>query len=256
MRYSIDTIPVLDAFHQAQGCPFCYMKQKLEEECLEHYMGDSKMEPDIRIATNEKGFCAHHLHRMFTEMEGKLGLALIADTHAKQRQENIQADLDALLALCMQDDNFFGRIKGAKAFEEKAAQIADRIDKDAASCIVCERVDTNLQRYFETTVYLWEHQADFADLFKNSQGFCLEHFGTLLRCCGGAMTAKKRALVQAAIELQQERMTKDMEDLAWFIKKFDYRNINEPWGDAKTALPRVLNRLQGEILPYDEDSGR
>ncbi|MDD3243873.1 MAG: DUF6062 family protein [Eubacteriales bacterium] len=257
MRYSIDTIPVLDAFRQAKGCPFCYMKEKLEEECLEHYMGDSKMEPDIRIATNQKGFCAHHLKRMHTDMEGKLGLALIADTHMKQRTENVDANLDELLAMCAQDESFFGRVKSAKAYSEKTQQIVSRLEADAASCVVCERVNINLERYFETTVYLWENQADFAELFRGSDGFCLEHFGTLLNLCAqGAVSAKKRALAQAAIMLQKERTSKDMDDLDWFIKKYDYRNWEKPWGEAKTALSRVLNRLQGHILDYEEDSGK
>jgi len=32
-------------------------------------------------------------------------------------------------------------------------------------------------------------------------------------------------------------------DVSWFIKKFDYRYHDEPWGDAKDAVERAIRFL-------------
>ena len=56
------TIPVNEAFEASAadascGCPFCALYRKLEEDELDLILGASMMEPDIRIKTNEAGFC-------------------------------------------------------------------------------------------------------------------------------------------------------------------------------------------------------
>lgn len=35
------------------------------------------------------------------------------------------------------------------------------------------------------------------------------------------------------------------EDVSWFIKKFDYRFLNEPWKNSQDAVPRGANKLRG-----------
>lgn len=257
MRYSIDTIPVLDAFRQSSGCPFCTLYENLESECLQHYMGDSKMQPDIRIAMNETGFCARHFAKMYTDQEGKLGLALIVDTHSKLRMEHIEKQKDSILELCSRENGFFDRVRSTETLRTHLKELTRQIRADDSRCMVCERVDTHLQRYLETAVYLWEHEAGFDELLRQSDGFCLKHLASLLEICNnGVVSRKKRGFIKLVLELQQEKSARDMADLEWFIRKFDYRNKEKPWGEAKTALPRVLNRLKGRIIYSGEDSSQ
>ena len=61
----IYTIPVNEAFDAAAekpelGCPFCALYRKLQNDELDIILGASMMEPDVRIQTNEKGFCKEH----------------------------------------------------------------------------------------------------------------------------------------------------------------------------------------------------
>ena len=81
----IYTIPVNEAFDAsasdpACGCPICALYRKLEEDELELILGGSMMEPDVRIRTNELGFCGTHFDRLFTR-KNRLGLALILESH-------------------------------------------------------------------------------------------------------------------------------------------------------------------------------
>ena len=70
MLEKIYTIPVNEAFDQcrgneAEGCPFCKLYRRLENDEIEIILGASMMEPDIRIQTNRLGFCGRHFDIMF-----------------------------------------------------------------------------------------------------------------------------------------------------------------------------------------------
>ena len=66
MKEQIYTIPVSEAFEARSGkCPLCLLREKWEQNELDLILGASMMEPDIRIQTNEKGFCNDHLHKMY-----------------------------------------------------------------------------------------------------------------------------------------------------------------------------------------------
>ena len=65
MAEQIYTIPVNEAFDLVSeqpdlGCPFCRLYKKLQSDEIDIILGASMMEPDIRIKTNEQGFCLSH----------------------------------------------------------------------------------------------------------------------------------------------------------------------------------------------------
>ena len=82
MRFleKIYTIPVNEAFEQSDNCPFCLLYKKLEDNELDLILGASMMEPDIRIQTNNLGFCDVHYEKMYN-LKNRLGLALMLESH-------------------------------------------------------------------------------------------------------------------------------------------------------------------------------
>ena len=64
---SIYTIPIKDVFEPKDGCPVCRLRDTLETRCVEYILGAAMMEPDIRIKTNELGFCRKHFNMMFNK---------------------------------------------------------------------------------------------------------------------------------------------------------------------------------------------
>ena len=91
MREQIYTIPINEAFEEAieakeRGeciCPLCTVSKKLEEDELDLILGASMMEPDIRIKTNEQGFCADHFSKMLRRQK-RLPLALMLESHLNE----------------------------------------------------------------------------------------------------------------------------------------------------------------------------
>lgn len=62
MKEKIYTIPLMDAFHADDECPFCFIERNLEQHALDFVLGQgaSYMEDDVRAETDKLGFCRDH----------------------------------------------------------------------------------------------------------------------------------------------------------------------------------------------------
>ncbi len=224
----IYTIPVNEAFEAsaadpACGCPLCAIWRKLEENELDLILGASMMEPDVRIKTNEQGFCRLHYDLMFTR-KNRLGMALTLESHLKELQGDIK-------------EGVFG-VPGKKP----SARIAELEN----SCYVCRRVGFHFEHMAETVVFLWDSDEDFLPKFRAQPYFCLPHYRKLLEYAQKRLGKKQLAQFSAeAGKIVNDYMTALTEDISWFCKKFDYRYDSEPWYNAKDAIPRALTFLTG-----------
>ena len=248
MKLSIDTLPLWDGFRQTDDCPFCYIEGRLEALFLETYLGDSVMEPDIRVEVNRKGFCREHYRLLYAQPVSKLGLALMTHTHLKETLAGVTKQMEAIDRRC-DESTFLKRATGAKDLTDALTAAAHMVKEHEESCVVCERMALHMARYYETAYDLWGRDRDFAALFNDCQGFCLPHWSGLLASCGGPLLGKEKlAFVKCVNDIERRTLGALEEDLAWFIQKFDYRNTEKPWGNAKDALPRAVNALMGQLV--------
>ena len=220
MFEKIYTIPVNEAFDLYSRCPICSLYKKLEDNELDIILGAAMMEPDIRIQTNEKGFCGKHFDIMFN-MKNRLGLALMLESHLS---ENIVRTINGGLF------NFSGKNK--------------KLEKQKNSCYVCWRIEQSLTKMLETTALLWQREKEFKEKLLKQPYFCMSHYSSLLYA--GEYTLPKKSYTDYADDCKTV-MTRYAEklsaDVSWFVKKFDYRYENEPWGDSKDAVERAIKFL-------------
>jgi len=222
MIEKIYTIPVNEAFDASSGCPVCALYKKLEDIELDTILGASMMEPDIRIATNEKGFCGKHFDIMFN-MKNRLGLALMIETHLSH--------------------NIVKTLKGG-AFNSPAKN--KKLEKQKESCYVCGRIEKFLSKMLETAVLLWEQEKEFKEKLKKQPYFCLPHYAALLYT--GEYNLSKKLYPDFANDCKTVMVAygeKLLADVSWFVKKFDYNYQDEPWGDSKDAVERAIKFLSG-----------
>ena len=52
MREDICSIPISEIFEPKDGCPFCRMRDMLEDRMATYITGAAMMEPDVRVETN------------------------------------------------------------------------------------------------------------------------------------------------------------------------------------------------------------
>ncbi len=225
------TIPVNEAFEASAadhscGCPLCALSRKLEENELDLILGASMMEPDIRIRTNERGFCRLHYDMMFVR-KNRLGMALTLESHLDELSKEIK-------------DGGIGGGLGNKPIK--------RISALEGSCYVCERTEGYFEHMVDTVVYLWERDEEFAPKLKAQPYFCLPHYRRLLQCGQKRLNKKSQkefaAQCSGVVEPYFEELKKDV---SWFCKKFDYRFQEEPWYNSKDAVERAIRFLRSDL---------
>ena len=76
-------IPLNDAFHAEDECPFCRLERDAEQHALEFILGkqSSYMEDDIRMETDRIA-CRHH-YKMMYDFGNRLGCGLMLSTSEK-----------------------------------------------------------------------------------------------------------------------------------------------------------------------------
>ena len=221
MIEKIYTIPVNEAFDLYSGCPVCTLYKKLEEIQLDSILGPAMMEPDIRIETNKKGFCGKHFDIMFG-MKNRLGLALMIETHLSH--------------------NINKTLKGG--LFDSGSKTNKKLDKQSQSCYVCDKIEFFLTKMLENTALLWEREKEFKQKLLNQPYFCIDHYSLLLYT--GEYTLSKKLYSDFKDDCKSVMIKyseKLLQDVSWFVKKFDYNYENEPWGDSKDAVERAIKFL-------------
>lgn len=229
----IYTIPVNEAFEASAadhdcGCPFCALYRKLEENELDLILGASMMEPDVRIKTNEQGFCKTHYDMMFTR-KNRLGMALMLESHLNQ----LRSETDG---------------KGLSALKGVGVEPMKRLEKLEGSCYVCGRIEFSLSKMFETAVLLWEQDEAFRKKLRDQPYICLPHYRMFVEAGRKGLPKKLFAdFYKEVSEVVNTYFDSLREDVSWFCKKFDYRYDAEPWGNAKDAVERAIKFTSGDM---------
>lgn len=234
MSEKLYTIPVNDAFKKQIEtkceCPICIMRDEIEKEVIDFTMGPSYMEDDIRAKTDELGFCERHL-KMVYEKNNRLGMAIVLSTHLKKINEDITKKQKASAS------------KGLFKKVDNSALI-DYIEKIEDTCFVCEKVEARFERYMATVFHLYKNDDEFKKVYKNSRGFCLKHYKELIKLSNKHLSGKSiEEFNEVTNSVFISNMQRVLEDVSWFINKFDYRYQDEPWKESKDSLTRAMNKL-------------
>ena len=240
MLETIYTIPVNEVFDECAenhslGCPFCRLYDRLEKDELDLILGASMMEPEIRIKTNEKGFCPDHYAKMF-ERKNRLQLALMLESHLDKIKEDM-------------DGNFLSNLVHGKGKNGN-----EKLETLEHTCYVCERIEGNLSKMILNSIYLYEVDYDkketpFADKIAKQSYFCLPHYRRFIEDGRKNLDKKKFSdFYKLVSTLEEEYFSSLRADVSWFIKKFDYRYENEDWGNAKDSVQRAMAFLNGRNI--------
>ena len=242
MKKQIHTSPVAQAFVSADECPFCNLYRQTEQRAIRHFAGPAAtyMEPEARAITNETGFCPDHIKKLY-DYGNTLGVALMLQTHCET------------LLLQLQQMESAVHSEKRKLFSKKPS--ADmpywlRLQRQVDRCAVCDHIADNMQRHYRVFFDLLQEE-EFRQMVESSKGFCFKHFAQLLQEAETHLPTKWTSWFYATVyRIMAENLQRVKADLDHFIDKYDYRNADLPWGNAKDALPRMAQKLAG-IYPAD-----
>ncbi len=226
MRDDICTIPISEAFEENDGCPICRMYDTVEKRILEYIMGAAMMEPDVRIATNETGFCDRHFKKMLG-MRGRLSLALMLQSHTAEVRKNIS------------EAGFF----------VSSNKKTSRANELLCSCFVCEKINWGFERMLDTLYRTYENDREFRELMGGQNYYCFKHYAML---SAGASKKNMKRYGDELVKMLEEKVKGTLAslqgDIDHYCKMYDYRNAGEnaDWGNSKDSVERTIAFLTGD----------
>lgn len=231
MKEKIYTIPINEALEQVGECPLCMIRRDMEEKALAYFLGDAMMEPDVRITTNENGFCHMHSEKMLGK-KNVLPLALMLQS----RLEYVINDLSK--AQKLKKKRFFKR-------GNKDEDIIKRIETLTSDCAVCQKIQRQFDNCVDNFAYLLIKDGEFKNKYLSSKGLCIKHFGKLLSALQNSGAPEDT--VSNVINLQMENLKRLSGEIDFFTRKFDYRYKDAGWDGTQDAPERCCQKLSGGI---------
>ena len=215
MQERIYTIPISEVFEPRDSCPFCRLRDILEERCVEYITGAAMMEPDVRVETNRLGFCKDHFE-MMRARKNRLSLALILETRLAEVRKNT-----------------FG----------KKSIFGKKQEKREPTCYVCQKIDGVMGGMVDNILKLFVSDADFQKLFSEQETVCLPHYELLMERAARKLSKKQLPAFQEALDPLTERYLAALtEDVHFFTTRFDYRfgGKDAEWGNSKDSIERAI----------------
>jgi len=98
-------------------------------------------------------------------------------------------------------------------------------------------------RYMDTVIFLWKSDDNFKKKFNSCNGFCTTHYAIMIKEASSKLNGDALMIfIDTLNNLYIANMERVRDDLEWFINKNDYKYANEPWNNAKDAIPRALTK--------------
>ena len=223
MKEHIYTIALTDALDKESECLLCTIEKKTDSDAVSYYTGAAMMEPQIRCETNKKGFCPVHYQKM-KEEGNTLSVALVLQTRIMELSKMLNLDEPKKRGL-------FGK--------KNECTIDEKISSAMGSCAVCDRVSGRMEDCIDNFLYLLSSEGEFKERFFASKGLCMKHFEKVLSKAHGN-------LYNELVSFQKKEMDRMLSEVNRFVEKFDYRNADMPWENAKDAPERAILKLRGD----------
>lgn len=218
MKENICSIPINDIFEPKDGCPFCRMRDMLEDRMATYITGAAMMEPDVRIETNKLGFCKTHFD-MILERGSRLSVALILESLLTEVRNDVM------------DPNPKKSLANAKRRQE--------------SCFICENTDKNMKHLCATVVKMWQSDPDFRKLYSEQSHICANHYSLIMEAAAKMPGKYRKEFSKVTWDLTDKYMEDLRADVTKFCRMFDYRNAGGEMGTAKDSIERSIEYLTG-----------
>lgn len=238
-KEAIYTIPLWDAVRSDNECPFCFIEGKLEKDIIDFCLSDAYMESDFRQTTNKIGFCNSHFSKLYTS-NNKLGLLLVNQSHVMEMLSTFEK--------VMKQTSYSKKsiFKKESKDQTPVQQLYHVLKHD---CYICNRIETTMERYFDTFFHLYKSDQSFVDHLNTTKGFCMTHYLSLIDH-GQQHTSQSvyDRFIEKTMPLFMENMNRVLDDMQWFANKYDYRYEDQPWKNAKDAPKRSIQKINGTLV--------
>jgi hypothetical protein len=242
MKQKIYDIPIWDAFELENcECPLCAIEKKTEEDFINTIFTDMIM--DVRLnpqLVKEYRFCREHFEKLYRYPD-KFGLAILTDRILYLEKDALKKFKSRKLSGVKAGKSFLDYFSG------KSDKKAEKSAEEELPCLLCTKIDNDMERFLDTLIKLWVKEVKFRELYAKSRGFCLKHFKDVIHAGETHISSSdlSQQFTETTFKLQETNLDRLHEELQWFITKFDYRFADEPWKTSKDSLIRTILKITG-----------
>ncbi len=235
MKDHLETAPVIDAIRNHSLCPFCQLREMIERQTVERYLGGAVMEPDIRIRTNAVGFCRTH-HQLLMAQKDYHGYALMMQTRLKTVATQLAPAIKGLAGISL-----FGN--------KNTASLQRQLDEAAGRCLICENMADTVSRYMDIFMKLYREDEHFREDYGKGPGVCLYDLPLLTQKAQTHLAPKMRkSFLETVANQLSSTLDIAQEDLDALCSSFHYGSEHKNNPRIHEALERAVNLLRGKTF--------
>ena len=211
-----------------EECFLCTLEDEVERKFMDTYLSELVMDASSREKIIEsRGFCNHHFYKILSTaskpggsdglgialVNGSIVEKLVQDLH-KQKSQHIESFYKLL------------------ATENK--------------CPACIHLTEFAKMYVKKVVELLSSDnEEFLELLKESKGFCIPHFVTLVQATEDVAPAQSQKIIKTLMEIEDKNLRRLNSELAEYVKRQSYEFSEKDRVAVADIVPRSVEKVAG-----------
>jgi hypothetical protein len=211
-----------------EECFLCALEDEIERKYMDTYLSELVMDASSREKVIEsRGFCNHHFYKML----------IAASKPGSPDGHGIALVNESIVDKLIQD-----------LHKQKSHHI-DYLHKLLATenkCPACIHLAEFSRMYVEKIVeLLLSGNEEFLKLLKESKGFCIPHFVTLVHVTKETMPSQSQEIVKTLMEIEAKNLRRLNSELAEYVKRQSYEFSEKDRSAVADIVPRSIEKIAG-----------
>ena len=218
------------------GCAFCRLLAQSADRYLDTVLWEMVTDPDARTEINQaRGYCRQH-GWLLVRVGAALGVAIIS--HGVL--DTLLKEMASFPGENAPDEVLQGWLRGLE--RGRPSRLTEKLVSALSPktpCPVCVQQEVLERQLAETLLAHLDEPGALAEVYRQSDGLCLEHFRLTLTF------ARKAPATRMLVAAQRSIWERLHAELGEFIRKKDFRFKDELFGSEKDAWRRALEAISG-----------
>lgn len=211
-----------------EECFLCTLEDEIERKYVDTYLSELVMDASSREEiVKSRGFCNHHFYRIL----------IAASKPGSPDGHGIALINESIVDKLVQD------------LHEQKSQHIDDVHKLLATenkCPACTHLAEFARMYAEKIVELLSSDNEgFLKLLKESKGFCIPHFVTLVQIAKESMPTQSQKILKPLMEIEEKNLRRLSSELAEYVKRQSYEFSEKDRSAVADTVPRSVEKIAG-----------
>ena len=228
MGVDIAYLRIKKVIRSDEECFLCVLEDEIERRYMDTYLSELVMDaPSREKIIESRVFCNHHFYKILSTaskpggsdglgialVNGSIVEKLVQDLH-KQKSQHIESFYKLL------------------ATENK--------------CPACIHLTEFAKMYVKKVVELLSSDnEEFLELLKESKGFCIPHFVTLVQATEDVAPAQSQKIIKTLMEIEDKNLRRLNSELAEYVKRQSYEFSEKDRVAVADIVPRSVEKVAG-----------